>query len=73
MSAENYSTDNEFNPINGHYERPAMIDFAGDVDGRRILSGTDPDRCSRRCAPRERVVTEFDANPAMVALAAAAW
>ena len=34
--AEACSADNEVNLLNGHYERPAMLSLAGDVDGRRI-------------------------------------
>ena len=32
--AESYSADNESNLLNGYYERPAMIDLAGDVNGQ---------------------------------------
>lgn len=35
--ANAYSQDNESNLINNHYERPAMINLAGDVLGRRVL------------------------------------
>lgn len=32
-----YSQANESNLLNGFYERPAMLDLAGDVDGLRVL------------------------------------
>lgn len=35
--AEAYSADNEVSLLNAYYERPAMLNLAGDVDGRRIL------------------------------------
>ena len=35
--AEAYSADNEVNLLNGHYDRPAMLNLAGDVNGRRVL------------------------------------
>ena len=35
--AEAYSAMNEASLINAHYERPALLDLAGDVAGRRIL------------------------------------
>lgn len=46
--AEAYSADNETNLVNGHYERPAMLDLAGDVRDRRILDvGCGPGRRRR--------------------------
>ncbi|MBJ7529892.1 MAG: hypothetical protein JHD04_10280, partial [Nocardioides sp.] len=35
--AEAYARENESNLFNAHYERPAMLDLAGDVSGRRVL------------------------------------
>ena len=35
--AEAYTAAAEANLVNGHYERPAILDMAGDVAGRRIL------------------------------------
>jgi len=35
--AEEYSAGNEASLINGYYTRPAVLDLAGDVAGRRIL------------------------------------
>ena len=35
--AEAYTASNETGLFNAHYERPALLDLAGDVAGRRIL------------------------------------
>jgi hypothetical protein len=35
--AEAYTAETEANLINGYYTRPAVLDLAGDVAGRRIL------------------------------------
>ena len=35
--AQAYSDENEFCLLNAYYERPAMLELAGDVSGRRIL------------------------------------
>lgn len=49
--AEAYSAENESSLINAYYERPAMLDLAGDVVGRRILdAGCGSGPCPRRCA-----------------------
>jgi SAM-dependent methyltransferase len=68
--AESYSVDNASNLLNGHYERPAMIGLAGDVDGRRVLdAGCGSGLLSAALRARGAVVTGFDASPAMVGLA----
>jgi SAM-dependent methyltransferase len=68
--AENYSKDNESNVINGYYERPAMIDLAGDVNGRRVLdAGCGSGPLSAALRAKGAIVTGFDASPAMVELA----
>lgn len=64
--AEGYSAENETSLVNAYYERPAMLNLAGDVAGRRILDagcGSGPlfvrraagsrcvgDRCRRECS-----------------------
>ncbi|MGZ6339527.1 MAG: SAM-dependent methyltransferase, partial [Candidatus Limnocylindrales bacterium] len=35
--AEAYSAETEANLVNGYYARPAILNLAGDVAGRRIL------------------------------------
>ena len=49
--AEAYAAETESNLLNGYYARPAILDLAGDVAGRRILDvGCGAGPCSRRCA-----------------------
>jgi ubiquinone/menaquinone biosynthesis C-methylase UbiE len=68
--AESYSTDNESNLINGHYERPAMIDLAGDVNGHRVLdAGCGSGPLSAALRAKGAIVTGFDSSSAMVELA----
>jgi SAM-dependent methyltransferase len=65
-----YSADNDVNLINGHYERPAMLDLVGDVRGRRILDagcGSGPLAAALRA--QGAVVTGFDSSAVMIALA----
>ena len=65
-----YSADNETNLINGHYERPAMLNLAGDVRGRRILDagcGSGPLAAALRA--QGATVTGFDSSATMVELA----
>lgn len=65
-----YSADNEVNLLNGHYERPAILDLAGDVDGRRILdAGCGSGPLSAALRDRGALVSGFDLSPAMVELA----
>jgi ubiquinone/menaquinone biosynthesis C-methylase UbiE len=68
--AESYSAENESSLLNAYYERPAMIDLAGDVTGRRILDagcGSGPLFAALRA--KGAIVTGFDSSPAMVELA----
>lgn len=68
--AEAYSADNDVNLLNGHYERPAMLDLAGEVRGRRILdAGCGSGPLSAALRERGAVVTGFDLSAAMVELA----
>lgn len=65
--AEGYATENEQSLINAWYERPAMLELAGDVSGRRILDagcGAGPLFAALR--DRGAVVTGFDGSPGMV-------
>lgn len=49
--AEAYAAENETSLINAYYTRPAILDLAGDVTGRRILdAGCGAVLFSRRCA-----------------------
>ncbi len=70
--AEAYSVDNEVNLLNGHYERPAMLDLAGDVAGRRILDvGCGSGPLSGALRDRGAIVSGFDLSEAMIRLARA--
>jgi ubiquinone/menaquinone biosynthesis C-methylase UbiE len=68
--AESYSADNESGMFNAYYERPAMIELAGDVDGLRVLDagcGSGPLAAALR--EKGAVVTGFDGSPVMIELA----
>ncbi|CUU54080.1 Methyltransferase domain-containing protein [Parafrankia irregularis] len=68
--AQAYSAETENSLVNAFYERPAMLDLAGDVAGRRILDagcGTGP--LSAALRDRGAVVTGIDASAEMLALA----
>ncbi|MEU9835281.1 class I SAM-dependent methyltransferase [Streptosporangium sp. NPDC048047] len=68
--AEGYSAENETNLLNAHYERPAILDLAGDVAGRRILdAGCGSGPLSAALRDRGAVVTGFDASAKMLELA----
>src|SRR5579871_1482044 len=68
--AEGYAAENESNLINGYYGRPAILNLAGDVAGRRILDagcGAGPIAAALR--ERGAVVTGFDSSAGMLDLA----
>ncbi|WP_202867467.1 class I SAM-dependent methyltransferase [Kribbella pittospori] len=68
--AEAYAADNEVNLLNGHYERPAMLDLAGDVAGRRILDvGCGAGPLSAALRDRGAIMSGFDVSSAMIELA----
>lgn len=68
--AEAYSADNETNLLNGHYERPAMVNLAGDVDGRRILDvGCGSGPLTALLRDKGAIVSGFDRSTAMLDLA----
>lgn len=65
-----YSAANESSLLNAWYERPAMLDLAGDVVGKRVLDagcGSGPLALALRDAGA--TVSGFDLSPAMVQLA----
>jgi predicted TPR repeat methyltransferase len=67
--AEAYAADNEVNLLNGHYERPAMLSLAGDVDGRRILDvGCGAGPLSAALRDRGATMAGFDLSEAMIEL-----
>src|SRR5215468_1486944 len=68
--AEAYSAETEANLINGYYARPAILDLAGDVAGRRILDagcGSGPLFAALR--DRGAIVTGIDISAGMLELA----
>jgi SAM-dependent methyltransferase len=68
--AEAYSAETEANLINGYYARPAILDLAGDVAGRRILDagcGSGPLFAALR--DRGAIVTGIDISAGMLKLA----
>ena len=68
--AEAYSAENEASLINGYYERPAILDLAGDVAGRRILdAGCGSGPLSAALRDRGAIVTGFDSSAGMLELA----
>src|SRR5258708_36614835 len=65
-----YSAENEASLINAYYERPAILDLAGDVAGRRILDagcGSGPLFAALR--DRGAIVTGIDKSAGMLKLA----
>lgn len=68
--AEGYAAENEISLLNAYYERPAMLELAGDVTGRRILDagcGSGPLFAALR--DRGAMVTGIDASAGMLAQA----
>jgi ubiquinone/menaquinone biosynthesis C-methylase UbiE len=62
-----YSAENETSLINAYYERPAILDLAGDVTGQRILDagcGSGPLFAALR--DRGAIVTGFDKSTGML-------
>jgi ubiquinone/menaquinone biosynthesis C-methylase UbiE len=68
--AEAYTAETEANLINGYYTRPAVLDLAGDVAGRRILDvGCGSGPLSAALRDRGAVVTGLDSSAGMLGLA----
>ncbi|GGM83454.1 methyltransferase [Lentzea pudingi] len=70
LFAEGYTAVNETSLINAYYTRPAIVNLAGDVIGRRILDaacGSGP--VSQALRDKGAVVTGFDRSAKMVELA----
>jgi SAM-dependent methyltransferase len=68
--AEAYAADTEANLINGYYARPAIVDLAGDVAGRRILdAGCGSGPIAEALRERGAIVTGIDSSAKMVELA----
>ncbi|MGV9840319.1 class I SAM-dependent methyltransferase [Nocardia niigatensis] len=68
--AELYTAENETNLYNAYYERPAMLELAGDVAGRRILdAGCGSGPLSAALRDRGAIVSGIDASTGMLELA----
>jgi SAM-dependent methyltransferase len=68
--AEAYAAENETSLINAYYARPAILNLAGAVTGRRILdAGCGAGAMSAALRDRGAVVAGFDRSAAMVELA----
>jgi len=68
--ADAYEAETESNLVNGYYARPAILDLAGDVAGRRILDvgcGSGPLAAALR--DRGAIVTGADSSARMLELA----
>lgn len=65
-----YAAENDTSLANAYYERPAMLDLAGDVSGRSILDvGCGSGALSAALRDRGATVTGMDASAAMLDLA----
>jgi ubiquinone/menaquinone biosynthesis C-methylase UbiE len=68
--AEGYTACNETSIVNTYYERPAMLELAGDVAGRRILdAGCGSGPLFEALRDRGAVVTGIDKSAGMLELA----
>ncbi len=68
--AEAYAAENETSLLNAFYTRPAILDLAGDVSGRRILdAGCGAGPLFEALRDRGAVMTGFDLSAKMVELA----
>ncbi|MGW2223105.1 class I SAM-dependent methyltransferase, partial [Nonomuraea sp. NPDC001684] len=68
--AEGYPAENETSLANAYYERPAMLELAGDVTGRRILdAGCGSGPLFAELRDRGAVVTGVDASAGMLEMA----
>ncbi len=68
--AEAYAAENETSLINAYYARPAILNLAGDVAGRRILdAGCGAGTVTVGLRERGAIVAGFDSSSKMVELA----
>ncbi len=68
--AQDYSKENESSLLNAYYERPAMLELAGEVTGHRILDiGCGSGPLAAALIERGALVEGFDASAAMINLA----
>ncbi|RSN24717.1 SAM-dependent methyltransferase [Amycolatopsis sp. WAC 04169] len=68
--AEAYAAENETSLVNAYYTKPAILDLAGDVTGRRILdAGCGAGPLFEALRDRGAIVTGFDSSVKMLELA----
>ncbi|WP_034272118.1 class I SAM-dependent methyltransferase [Actinospica robiniae] len=68
--AEAYAAETESNLVNAYYARPAMLNLAGDVAGRRILdAGCGAGPLHAALQERGAIVTGIDSSAKMLELA----
>ena len=68
--AEAYAVENDTSLVNAYYARPAIVDLAADVAGRRILdAGCGSGAVAEALRERGAIVAGFDRSAKMVALA----
>jgi ubiquinone/menaquinone biosynthesis C-methylase UbiE len=68
--AEAYTAENETSLTNAYYTRPAIVELAGEVTGRRILdAGCGAGPVSSALRERGAIVSGFDLSAKMVELA----
>lgn len=64
--AEAYAVENDTSLINAYYTRPAIVDLAGDVAGRRILdAGCGSGAVSEALRDHGAIVAGFDRSAKM--------
>jgi SAM-dependent methyltransferase len=65
-----YTAETEANLVNGFYMRPAIVDLAGNVAGRRILdAGCGSGPISAKLRDKGAIMTGFDSSAGMLELA----
>ena len=68
--AEWYERQAEVGPYNALYDRPAVLELLGDVEGHRVLDvGCGPGLYAQELLARGAEVVSFDESPEMVRLA----
>lgn len=72
--ATDYADENEFSLLNAYYERPATLELAGEVAGRKILDiGCGAGPLAEQLILRGATVSGFDTSQAMVDRHASGW
>lgn len=68
--ADDYEAENASSLLNAYYERPAVLDLAGDVRGRTVLdAGCGSGPLAAELVARGADVVGFDGSPEMIDLA----